>query len=207
MADFDNLLDDIEETQPSPAYNATTQGTEETDVDPSLDDNINGGYDDETAEIPEVLQRALRIQANQNQNDGRASDDERSAYQSDDDEDGSHTNSEYENLKKLWIRELNSTELCPLDVELLDDFIEQLSMQEDVIEDLLEQGRSNGSVDPTLASIAASICKMDMDRLAFVVTDLMRVRLEKIEKYALHNRDYIDRMSKDEVRIFILFFR
>ena len=71
---------------------------------------------------------------------------------------------------------------------------------EDLNEDMLEQGRSIGSVDPTLASIAASICKMDMDRLAFTLTDLMRIRLEKIEKYALHNRKHIDRMSKDEVR-------
>ncbi len=197
MADFDNLLGDIEDTQPSPStsvqdpdeYNATTQGTDNND------DNIEDDHDQEISEIPAVLQRALRLQ--QENKDYGTTDDE-DADESE--EEGLQTNAGYESLKKLWIQELNCTELCAIDHELVEDFIEQLSMQEDVIEDLLEQGRSIGNVDPTLASIAASICKMDMDRLAFTLADLKRIRLEKIEKYALHNREFIDRMSNEEVR-------
>jgi hypothetical protein len=41
---------------------------------------------------------------------------------------------------------------------------------------------------------------MDMERLKFMVVDLLRIRLEKIEKYALHNREHVDRMSRREVR-------
>ena len=199
MADFNNLLGDIEETQPSPStsvqdqdeYNATTQGTDNTDQ------SIDEDYDNDASEIPAALQRALMLQENPGTNDDDPADDEDTNESEDD---ALHTNAGYETLKDLWIQELNCTELCALNSEIVEDFIEQLSMQEDLNEDMLEQGRSIGSVDPTLASIAASICKMDMDRLAFTLTDLMRIRLEKIEKYALHNRKHIDRMSKDEVR-------
>ena len=80
-----------------------------------------------------------------------------------------------------------------------------VGIDEDNLEELQEQGRTGG--DPTLSNIAANICKMDMDRLSFVISDLMRIRLEKIEKYHLHNRDFLDRMSQREVsNICVLFF-
>merc|ERR1712238_538191 len=38
----------------------------------------------------------------------------------------------------------------------------------------------------------------DADRLRFLLTDLTRIRLQKIERYALHVREEGDRLSKDE---------
>lgn len=205
MADFDNLIGDIEETQPSPSistqdeeeavYNAATQGTENTDQI-AADNEDDDEFNPQISEIPTALQKALALQENPRISD----DDEIDVEDENEDQDEvMHTNAGYEALKDLWIQELNCTELCAYDGEVVEDFIEQLSMQEDVIEDLMNQGRSTGNVDPTLVSIAASICKMDMDRLAFALADLMRIRLEKIEKYALHNRESIDKMSKNEV--------
>ena len=196
MADFENLLGDLDE-QPSPStslhdpaetYNATTQGTSNANQQDEAEDEANA--------IPAVLQQALVLQENPVL-DNETGEGERDGIE---DDEQPHTNADYETLKRLWIQELNSTELCQYNNEFMEEFLEHLSMQEDVIENLREQGRSGA--DPTLASIASSICKMDMDRLSFTLADLMRIRLEKIEKYALHNRDplILERMSQDEVR-------
>ena len=43
---------------------------------------------------------------------------------------------------------------------------------------------------------------MESDRVRFLLADLTRTRLAKIENHALHNRDLVDRMSAEEVEYF-----
>lgn len=201
MADFDNLLEGSleEETQPSLSVNDITSQRQTASIQDDahddthdLDDNHD---DDDEAEntIPPALQEALRRQGNDIM-DQEARD--LDLYGETEQE--AHATAEYDLLKKLWIQELNTTELCYYDEELVNYLIGLLDENEDAPDYLREEGRADA--DPTLANIAASICNMDMERLRFILVDLFRVRLEKIEKYALHNRDCRDRMCTREVR-------
>ena len=198
MADFGDLLGDIEETQPTQplsGYSSSIQdpgGNIETqdENDPVGDDAIADESDG--AEIPTALQEAMI------RRESRAYDEE---VQDDDslekNEKDASDRIDYQMLKQIWIQEINTSELCRYNEELIDILLDLLQENEDNLEELQEQGRTGA--DPTLSNIAANICKMDMDRLSFVISDLMRIRLEKIEKYYLHNRDFLDRMSQREV--------
>lgn len=128
-------------------------------------------------------------------------------HNEDEEEDNVHgLDPNYENLKVLWLNELQSPELLPWDDNTFTSMTQLLTVcQEDILPELRSQarpqGRSNsvGVVDPTLASLAAGICQMDADRVAFMLADLARIRMFKIEKYALYNREVMDRMSNLEV--------
>ena len=201
MADFGDLLGDIEETQPTQplsGYSSSIQdpgGNIETQ-----DENDPVGDEADDAEIPTALQEAMIRREN------RAYDEE---VQDDDSLEKNEKDAidriDYQMLKQIWIQELNTSELCRYNEELIEILLDLLQENEDNLEELQEQGRTGA--DPTLSNIAANICKMDMDRLSFVISDLMRIRLEKIEKYYIHNRDFLDRMSQREVsNICVLFF-
>jgi hypothetical protein len=41
-----------------------------------------------------------------------------------------------------------------------------------------------------------------LDRTRFMLVDLARVRMAKIENHALHNKTMTDRMTEEEVRCF-----
>ncbi len=62
-----------------------------------------------------------------------------------------------------------------------------------------QQG-SNGATGE-LASLMAQITKMDLDRTRFMLVDLARVRMAKIENHALHNKTLVDRMTEEEVSV------
>eukprot|EP00979_Chaetoceros_neogracilis_P014009 scaffold4303_cov242-Chaetoceros_neogracile.AAC.2 len=201
MADFDNLLGDLEEeTQPTlspsasvqdPDTNADDNNEQENDPPDAGNEANNDELNNEDGDIiPAALQEALLRQEN------RIYDDTQSFTQEDNEQEAGESE-DYRALKKMWIHELNTTELGNYDEEFLNDLLEIMQNTDDMVEDLQEQGRTGA--DPTLASIAASICKMDFDRISFVLSDFMRVRLEKIEKYTLHNRDCHDRMSNMEI--------
>merc|ERR1712032_585780 len=83
-----------------------------------------------------------------------------------------------------------------------------LQGQEETIEKLLDHasphssrniGSRSSRMDPNIASLVASIYKMDADRVRFIITDLARTRLTKIENNALYMRNMVDRMSDHEV--------
>ena len=209
MADFDNLLGDLEEeTQPTlspsdsvqdpdpdPNVNANAQGNDADEGD-SDDDEINN---EEGNVIPAALQEALLRQGNQFYDDTQTSTQEGDQDIYGDAEVVAGESEDYKALKQMWIHELNTTELCRYDEEFMDVLLELMRDTEKDLEDL-EKGDEDAA-DPTLASIGAHICKMDLDRMSFLLADFMRVRLEKIERYALHNRDFHDLMSKREVRV------
>jgi GINS complex subunit 4 len=190
MADFSNLLgeiDELENTQPSIQ-------DPENELEPS--DQIPGISSNPNEEVPSVLRKArdeLELQR-----EGLTA----STFDvTQDDLDPSEeiqTDDDFQLMKKLWIQELNSPELLPSKPDLYPMLLEVLGHQQDTLDQLQSQAQSD-VVDPTLATLAASICKMDMDRMSFLLADYTRTRLEKIEMHALHNRELIDRMSDSEV--------
>jgi len=206
MADFDNLLGDLEEeTQPTlspsdsvrdpdPNANANAQGigADEGDYDDDEIDNEEGNV------IPAALQEALLRQGNQFYDDTQTSTQEGDQDIYDDAEVEAGESEDYKALKQMWIHELNTTELCRYDEEFMGDLLAIMHHTEKDLEGL-EKG--DEGTDPTLKSIATHIFKMDIDRMSFLLADFMRVRLEKIERYALHNRDCHDLMSTSEVRV------
>lgn len=105
----------------------------------------------------------------------------------------SQTESAYGKLRNLWIQELNSPELLPYDEETIQYLTEAVQAQEDTSE-----FTGNANVDALLSSIV----KVDSERVKFLVSDLLKLRLWKIQSYPLHMRKNIDKMSENEVRLF-----
>lgn len=107
---------------------------------------------------------------------------------------------EYEQLKRWWTQELASPELMPYDEECIDMHLDLLHGQEDIIDRLLEGER--GAVSHSITALEVSVYRMEIDRLRFLLADLARCRLTKIEKFALHIRDsrqQLDRLSDKEI--------
>ena len=86
-----------------------------------------------------------------------------------------------------------------------------LEGQEESIDDLLTRSQQGGgggnnggntSASGELASLMAQIMKMDLDRTRYMLVDLARVRMAKIENYALHNKTLVGRMTEEEVSLF-----
>lgn len=130
----------------------------------------------------------------------------------DDDDEWREYNPDYEQLKALWTSELACPELLPHDAETILQNINNLIEKEELVDVLHQRSRMHASatgptsrgepqgVSGELASLVAQITKMDLDRTRFMLVDLTRTRMAKIENHALHNRTLIDRMTEDEVR-------
>lgn len=195
MADFGNLLgeiDELENTQPS--IQDPENELESSDQIPSISSNPN-------EEVPLVLRKArdeLELQREGLTASTFDATQDTSPFDALDHSEEIQTDDDFQLMKKLWIQELNSPELLPSKPDLYPMLLEVLGHQQDTLDQLQSQAQSD-VVDPTLATLAASICKMDMDRMSFLLADYTRTRLEKIEMHALHNRDLIDRMSDSEV--------
>jgi hypothetical protein len=138
--------------------------------------------------------------------EGDDGDDDDDEDDDDGDGDGRNYNPDYETLKALWTSEMACPELLPHDAETVLQIVDELSGKEEVIDELLQrsrrQGQQNQSREATgeLASLMAQITKMDSDRTRFMLVDLARTRMAKIENHALHNRTLVDRMTEEEVR-------
>ena len=119
---------------------------------------------------------------------------------------------DYEQLKSLWTSELASPELMPHDAETVSLHVDVLEGQEETIDELLRRSKQNqqhssrggvggeAGLSGEMASLVAQITKMDLDRTRFVLVDLARTRMAKIENHALFNRGLVDRMTEEEVR-------
>ena len=198
MADFNNLLGEIDNDEASNLDgNVDISGIEMGD-----NDSEQSQPGSQPANIPNALleaenQRRKELDADAADDDGIANDEMEG--------DILFPDEDYEALKQLWIREINTTELLQNEENLIGDLMELLPEQEQNIEEFTEQTQQQssahqGNVDANLASLASSICKMDFERMCFLLADLKRTRMAKIEKYALHNREITERMSDEEVR-------
>ena len=132
----------------------------------------------------------------------------------DDYDDRRNYNPDYEQLKALWTSELAGPELLPHDVETILQNMDDLNEKEELVDVLHQRSRMHSTgggggpssrgeqqgVSGELASLLAQITKMDLDRTRFMLVDLARTRMAKIETHALHNRTLVNRMTEEEVR-------
>jgi len=241
MADLDDLLGDISNVDDRDGYDIDQEEANEDGILPGLD---NVGI---RSEVPSALATAAAIRRRRvpfreddtNDNDdlgggqsslgrrGFEDNGEDDNYGDDDDDDddgdGRNYNPDYETLKALWTSELACPELLPHDAETVLQIVDDLSAQEEIINDLLLRskqpppllpqsstsrgggGGGGGRPRPTaeLASLVAQITKMDSDRTRFMLVDLARTRMAKIENHAFHNRTLVDRMTEEEVRVLL----
>jgi len=205
MADFDNLTGDIDTFEDE----LINDDEEESILQPSEQYSNNN-----RPVIPSALREA-EVQRREEQERVEAEEqNEDDDYDDNNGDDEGHIRGstlspdvDYEHIKKLWIQEINTDEILKYDDEIIPMLMEALPHQEEVIEQFQEQTHHNpsnaslGNVDSDLASLAASICKLDMDRMCFLLADLSRVRLGKIEKYPIHNVEKLDQMSEEEVSV------
>ena len=210
MADLDNLLDDINNND-NHSINDDIDD-QHYDGDDAVDTNNNavGG-------VPAALRAAAVRRRQMEEDDEFGARDEERDYQAsrgdgaagidDDDEeehDGQNINPDYEQLKGLWTSELACPELLPSDAETIEHCVDELTKKEEIIDELLQRSktqRPTREASGEVASLVAQITKMDLDRTRFMLVDLARTRMAKIENHALHNRTLVDRMTEEEVRV------
>eukprot|EP00058_Branchiostoma_floridae_P024983 XP_002610473.1 hypothetical protein BRAFLDRAFT_124274 [Branchiostoma floridae] len=99
-------------------------------------------------------------------------------------------------VEKAWLNEKFSPELLPHKQDLVDVMLDQLNgMQENI-------SRAKKG------DLKASIHKMEIDRIRYVLASYLRIRLEKIEKFVHHlleeeaelGEDVPSRMSPEELQ-------
>ncbi|KAI5701896.1 DNA replication complex GINS protein SLD5 [Diaphorina citri] len=78
-----------------------------------------------------------------------------------------------ETIKTAWKNEKLSPEILPNKVEYIDCMLEQIKQMEENIEKLRKD------------DIRIEIHRMEIERIRFVITSYLRVRIEKIEKFTL----------------------
>ena len=209
MADLDNLPDELN-----------------NDAGSIGDEPLTGAYDGESdadndateAAVPAALAAAAERRRQLEEEDEYGAGAEERDYQAaggyggddidggdgDGDDDGRNYNPEYEQLKALWTSELACPELLPHDAENVSHNVEELARQEEFIEELLQRSkeqRQSREASGELAALMAQMAKMDLDRTRFLLVDLARTRMAKIENHALHNRTLVDRMTEEEVSL------
>eukprot|EP00956_Cyclotella_meneghiniana_P033049 scaffold92899_cov34-Cyclotella_meneghiniana.AAC.1 len=194
MADLNNLLDEI-----------TNQDDNDDDNDTYLRHHDAPAVDlPVRSAIPAALEAALhQQQRNQSSSSGNNDEDIN-------DTSASHLpDQEYEQLKSLYCQELIAPELLPADPDVVPLHVDLLDGQEETVQHLLRQSSSanntnSGDGDEVLsgelASLMAQITKMDLDRTRYMLVDLARVRMAKMENFALFNwREMQDRLTEEEV--------
>ena len=109
----------------------------------------------------------------------------------------------YTRLYQAWARESRSPELLPLDQVTVEALREAIA---DVDPDEPEHHHhhhhnynSNQNNNPHMTALLQSLRHIDAQRVKFVLADLLKLRLQKIQAHPLHMRTLTDRMSQAEV--------
>ncbi|CAB9527014.1 GINS protein SLD5 [Seminavis robusta] len=188
MADLSNLLDEVDDAL----------GEEEDEVEvpntqiASYEDNEDSDDNDDNADREHVeLPAALEEFEQQQQGYGSEQEKHDEADQDLVELETNENHHYYVKLKRLWQQELACPELLPLDEELVEAISDQIERQQAVIDDM---GEEPGDIEALLGSVL----KVDCDRAQFMLSDLLRMRLWKIQEHPLHMRDLVDRMSESE---------
>ena len=100
----------------------------------------------------------------------------------------------YSKLQQWWKQERKCPELLPFDSETMQLLVNQLDEED---EDMNENDASTANAN--LQALLKSVRHIDQERIQFLISDLLRVRMEKIERYALYLRHHTDRLSDAEV--------
>ena len=209
MADLDNVLDEIEINDPDDDQNRLY---DEDEGESNIQEDT-GGEPPRRSAVPSVLEAAAARRQQLEDNDLGIGREERDYQDSqdgleegDEDGEGRALDPDYEQLRTLWISELVCPELFPNNDEIVSVHADLLPEIEESIDELIQQSRQqrqssrDGHASGELASLMAQISKMDLDRTRFMLVDLARTRMAKIENHALHNRTLVDRMTEQEVR-------
>lgn len=209
MADLDNVLDEIDINDPDDQQRLLNDEDEdEIDIQ-----DATGEDPPRRSAVPSALEAAAARRQQLQDKDlgiGREERDYQEASQDgleegDEDGEGRALDPDYEQLRSLWISELVCPELFPNNDEIVSVHADLLPEIEESIDELIQQSRQqrqssrDGQASGELASLMAQISKMDLDRTRFMLVDLARTRMAKIENHALHNRTLVDRMTEQEV--------
>ncbi|XAR56980.1 hypothetical protein NMG60_11024969 [Bertholletia excelsa] len=95
-------------------------------------------------------------------------------------------------LKRAWRTEKAAPEILNFETALVQRSREQVQLMEETVDELMESG-----IDP----LTVSLYQMDLDRTMFLLRSYLRIRLQKIEKYAVHIHGTVElqnRLSKQE---------
>jgi GINS complex subunit 4 len=196
MADLYNLLDEIDEPQEQPV-----QQQEE-----DLEDEEWQAADREEVDLPPALQEAARKKL-QGTPEATADEDERVDLE-DFNPEQSLEDLPYTQLQHLWTQEIHSPELLFYDDETIRGLTQAVEQQEEEIENMdspeyyneNDGAAGGGGNDKNMKALVQSVLKIDADRVKFLLSDVLRRRLTKIEEHPLHMRTLTDRMSDGEVR-------
>ncbi|CAB3989451.1 DNA replication complex GINS SLD5 [Paramuricea clavata] len=98
-----------------------------------------------------------------------------------------------ERLEQAWLNEKFAPELLESKVELVECMLDQIKEME---ENLKEAGKGD---------LVGSLHRLEIQRIRYVISSYLKIRLKKIEKYAFHimepsndKTDYISRLSAEE---------
>lgn len=191
MADLYNLLDEIDQPQ---------EQQQEEDLEDEQE--WQGAGDREDVDLPPALQEAARKKLQGTPANADDYEDERVDLE-DFNPEISLADLSYTHLQQLWTQEIHSPELLFYDDETIRGLTTAVEQQEEQIEnmDLPEYNDEHASGnDKNMKALVQSVLKIDADRVKFLLSDVLRRRLTKIEEHPLHMRTLTDRMSDGEVR-------
>jgi GINS complex subunit 4 len=197
MADLYNLLDEIDEPQEQPVQE------QEEDLE---DEEWQAADNREEVDLPPALQEAARKKL-QGTPENTADEEERVDLE-DFNPEQSLEDLPYTQLQHLWTQEIHSPELLFYDDETIRGLTQAVEQQEEDIENMDSPDYYNenngagggGGNDKNMKALVQSVLKIDADRVKFLLSDVLRRRLTKIEEHPLHMRTLTDRMSDGEVR-------
>jgi GINS complex subunit 4 len=189
MADLYNLLDEIDQPQ------------EQEQPEEDLEDE-QWQADRDELDLPPALQEAARKKL---QGTPETFDDEDERVDLEDfNPEQSLADLPYTHLQQLWTQEIHSPELLFYDDETIRGLTQAVEQQEEKIEhmDLPEYNNEYNSTgaaggnEKNMKALVQSVLKIDADRVKFLLSDVLRRRLTKIEEHPLHMRTLTDRMSE-----------
>ena len=194
MADLGNLLDEINNDDDSIGNNEDQSYEGEED----LDSYENARSSSVPSALTAAVARRHKLEDERDESTGPIGEE-------DDEGEGERVlDPDYEQLKSLWTNEIASPEVMHNDNEIVSIHVDVLEGQEETVDDLFQRSKQqrqsrDGGASGELASLVAQLTKMDLDRTRFMLVDLARTRMAKIENHALHNRTLVDRMTEEEV--------
>ena len=224
MADLNHLLEEANDNFNEESENDDAQNVQEPDLGGIVNDNViyEDGFIRSNSENPLMNKGDMGDENNElksSQAQSQDVDEENIADRVADED------LDYTQLKHLWIAEMSCPELFPFDAEIFEAHKNLVNEQEDQVEELTNSAAASHSkydanvghrastrqkygkdqVDPNLTSLVASIHRMEADRVRFLLADLSRTRLKKIEAHPLYMRNMVDRMSSHEVKYLVAF--
>ncbi|WEW58087.1 GINS complex subunit [Emydomyces testavorans] len=93
---------------------------------------------------------------------------------------------DHQQLTRFWVAERAAPELLPWPAPLMDRMMERLKMQIAQIEDLSISDPASTTANNPALNLTLSILQSDLSRTQFLIRSLLRQRLAKLTKHAIH---------------------